>query len=331
MKALVYTGKMEMRYRDEPDPTVARGDVLIRVLASGICGSDLHAYHGFDERRAPPMILGHEAAGIVQTGHLAGTAVALNPLVACGTCHDCLAGRSNLCPARELIGLQKPGAFADSVAVPENNLISLPDGANMVTAALTEPAAVSLHAIILAENQLRRPLTESRALVIGGGAIGLLAALILAQKGTATIITAETNAGRREAVAGTGCCEVFDPGSDNAPDENCFELVIDAVGSGQSRAAAGRYCRAGGIISHIGLQDNQPGLDTVRLTRQEITFIGSYTYTASDLKAALVALTNGALGSLDWVETRPLSAGADAFHGLYTGAVAAPKIVLLPD
>lgn len=330
MKALVYTNTLEMEYRDEPDPNPNPGDALIKVEASGICGSDMHAYHGLDERRIPPLILGHEAAGTVVSGSDEGRRVALNPLISCGQCKDCLSGRSNLCISRELIGMRLAGAYAEQVCLPASNLIALPDNANMVTASLMEPTAVSLHAVMLVERCLHRPLSESRALVIGGGAIGLLAALVLAQKGTASIAMAETNAGRRATVASTGCCDVFDPLSDGCPDEGSFDVVIDAVGSGATRAASCRYARPGGVISHIGLQDNEPGLDTRRLTLQEITFIGNYTYNALDLQAALDALTAGSLGSLDWVETRPLAQGAEAFRAIHEGTAASPKIVLLP-
>lgn len=331
MKALVYTNTLEMEFRDEPDPSPKNGDALIKVEASGICGSDMHAYHGHDARRVPPLILGHEAAGTLMSGPDKGRRVALNPLIACGHCTDCLAGRTNLCASRELIGMRLAGAFADYVCLPASNLIAMPDNADMVTAALMEPTAVSLHSVLLAEKCLHRPLSESRALVIGGGAIGLLAALILAQKGTATIAMAETNPGRRATVASTRCCDVFDPMGDERPDENSFDVVIDAVGSGATRAASCQYVRPGGVISHIGLQDNEPGLDTRRLTLQEITFIGNYTYNALDLKAALIALAGGKLGSLDWVETRPLSDGADAFRSIHEGTAASPKIVLLPS
>lgn len=331
MKALVYTDTLEMQYRDEPEPKAGAADVIVKVHASGICGSDMHAYHGLDERRVPPLILGHEAAGIAESGQLQGQPVALNPLIACGQCHDCRSGRTNLCHRRELIGMRLAGAYAQYVAIPEHNLIALPDGTDMVTAALMEPTAVSLHAVNLAERVLHRPLTEARAVVIGGGAIGLLAALVLAQKGTATVMLAETNAGRRTTVAATGCCEVYDPLSDSTPDDDSFDVVIDAVGSGATRAASSRLCRTGGVISHIGLQDNEPGLDTRRLTLQEITFIGNYTYNEIDLSASLAALARGALGPLDWVETQPLSAGAEAFNSIHTGSAKSPKIVLLPD
>ncbi len=330
MKALVYTGDLEVTYRDEPDTIAAAGNILVKVEASGICGSDMHAYHGHDERRVPPLILGHEAAGIALGGRYEGQKVAVNPITTCGVCRDCLSARTNLCKHREIIGMRLPGAFAEYVDMPEANLIPVPDKLTQQHASLMEPTAVSLHSVILAEKILHRPISECRTLVIGGGAIGLLAALILNQKGTREIFLSETADARRETIKNTDCCEVFDPLSQARPEENSFDLVIDAVGSGATRADSCRFARPGGVISHIGLQDNVDGLDTRKLTLQEITFIGNYTYTVADLNASLDLLASGGLGSLDWLEIRPMSEGASAFREIHQAQTQAPKIILQP-
>lgn len=330
MKALVYTGTQSLKYRDEPAPKIGASETLVRIEASGICGSDMHAWHGHDARRVPPMILGHELAGRIEGGPRDGDRVAVNPLISCGVCRDCLAGATNLCAARDLIGLGRAGGYAQHVSVPTDNLLSIPDSLNWVQASLMEPTAVSLHAIHLAEQLLSRPISESRILVIGGGAIGTLAILILEAKGVREIAVTETSGKRRECLRTYCQADVFDPFSDDVPAENYFELVIDAVGSGSTRAAASRMVRSGGIISHIGLQDNEPGLDTRRLTLQEIKFLGNYTYNVSDLQSSLDLLADAALGSLDWVETRPLSEGAEAFQDIHHARTPAPKIVLLP-
>lgn len=330
MKALVYTGTLEVQYREEPDPTPKPGEALVKIEAVGICGSDMHAYHGHDARRVPPMILGHEAVGVVQNGPEAGKRVVLNPLITCGVCEHCLGGRSNLCGQRELIGLRLPGAFAELVTIPESNLLNMPQDMDPVIASLTEPAATSLHAIYLAEKVLHRPLSECSALVLGGGSIGVLAALMLNQKGCANICLGDTNALRRDTANKLGCCTVYDPLGDDLPEEKSFDLVIDAVGSGRTRAASCQFVKAGGVISHVGLQDNEPGLDTRRLTLEEIMFVGNYTYTPLDLQASIKALYSGALGSLEWAEARPLAEGDRAFRDIHEGATGAPKIVLQP-
>lgn len=330
MKALVYTDTLEVQYRDEPDPIPGPGEALIEVEAVGICGSDMHAYHGHDARRVPPLILGHEAVGVVQSGAQKGRRVVLNPLMTCGVCDHCQGGRSNLCASRELIGMRVAGAFAQYITIPERNLLDMPQDMDPVIASLAEPAATSLHAIYLAERVLHRPLSECRALVLGGGSIGAFAALMLSGKGCLDVSLGDTNPLRRQTAEKLGCCEVYDPLGTDLPDENSFDLVIDAVGSGRTRAASCRFVSAGGVISHVGLQDNEPGLDTRRMTLEEITFLGNYTYSAVDLRAAIRALHRGALGPLDWVETRLLSEGAAAFRDIHEGKAAAPKIVLRP-
>src|SRR5262252_1365034 len=159
MKALVYT-----------EPNV----LLCREEAVGICGSDMHAYHGHASRRPPPLVLGHEAAGVVVSGPDRGARVAVNPLVPCGVCDWCLEGRPHLCPSRQLLSVPpRPGAFAELVRVPEANVVKIPDGLDSAKAALTEPLAVAYHAVNLGARLLQRPLAASRCLVLGGGGIGL--------------------------------------------------------------------------------------------------------------------------------------------------------------
>jgi len=330
MKALVYTDTLELQYRDEEDPTPVQDEALIEIEAVGICGSDMHAYHGHDARRVPPLILGHEAVGIVQNGRQEGRRVVLNPLITCGVCNPCLGGRSNLCAQRELIGMRRPGAFAQYISIPERNLLDMPQDMDPVIASLAEPAATSLHAIYLAEKISPRPISECRALVIGGGSIGVFAALMLKHKGCKAIYLGDTNALRRETAENIDCGTVYDPLGDNLPDAASFDLVIDAVGSGRTRASSSEMVCAGGIISHVGLQDNEPGLDTRRITLEEITFLGNYTYSVLDLRAAIDLLYRGSLGSLEWVDKRPLSEGADAFREIHEGKAASPKIVLSP-
>ena len=331
MKALVYTGTQQMVFREEPLPVAASGESLVRIEASGICGSDMHAWHGHDARRVPPLILGHELAGVVEGGEQHGKRVAINPLVTCGVCRDCRAGLPNLCAKRDLLGLGRAGGYAEMVSVPDTNLFSIPDSLSFTHASLMEPTAVSLHAIQLAEKILQRPVSECRTLVIGGGAIGALAALLLEQKGARHISIAETSSLRRTSLSALCNADVYDPLGSNTPTDNQFELVIDAVGSGATRRASSALVRTGGVISHIGLQDNEPGLDTRRLTLQEITFVGNYTYNLSDLQATLDLLADKRIGDLSWVETRSLSEGANAFLDIHNARTAAPKIVLLPD
>jgi 2-desacetyl-2-hydroxyethyl bacteriochlorophyllide A dehydrogenase len=327
MKALVYTANEEMTYREEPEPQAQAGEALIAIESVGICGSDMHAYLGHDERRVPPLILGHEAVGTVLEGTDQGRRVVLNPLITCGVCDDCLGGRQNLCAQRDLIGMYRAGAFAEKIAIPERNLIMVPDDMPGAHAALTEPGATGLHAVLLAERVISRPLSEARALVMGAGSVGLLTALILRDKGVGEIVVAETNPLRRQLVAKHCDFTLLDPMQEQAAPQH-FDCVFDAVGGGVTREQAILACRSGGVIVHIGLMDNKGSMDVRAMTLREITFIGTYTYTPVDLRATLSKLHSGALGDLGWIEQRPLSAGGEAFSELLQGRCPAPKIVL---
>ena len=182
MHALVYTDTQKIEYREEKNPTEKQGESILKIQASGICGSDMHAYHGKDDRRIPPLILGHEVSGVIQNGKFKDKTVVLNPLISCEKCDYCKNGREHLCPERTMIGMSRPikreGGLAELVSVPEKNIYEVPKALDTKEAALAEPAAVALHAVILAEQTLKKPLAESKVLVQGAGAIGLLCGLI---------------------------------------------------------------------------------------------------------------------------------------------------------
>lgn len=327
MKALIYDGPHVLRFADAPDPAVRDGEHLVRIEAVGICGSDMHAYRGHDPRRPAPLILGHEAAGVVIGGPKDGARVTINPLVVCGTCAACTSGRTNLCPHREIISMPpREGAFAQLKAMPKPNLVTVPDDVPFAAAALAEPIACGWHAARLC----RRAFPRGRnALVIGGGAIGLGAALSLVAQGVMDVTICEPNALRAAYLRDVCDQTVIAP--DNLPKEASFDIVIDGVGYAATRATASAQVKAGGVVGHIGLGDGEGGLDVRRMTLQEITFIGTYTYTAQDFRDTAAAMFEGRLGALNWTERRPLSDGAQAFTDILAGTVAAPKIILTPQ
>lgn len=330
MKALVYIGAKQVAFRDAPDPMRQEGDVLMQVGAVGICGSDMHAFLGHDERRPAPLILGHEAAGRVLEGTLRDSMVVVNPLVTCGVCPDCVAGRTNLCAKREIISMApRQGAFAERIAIPERNLVPVPAGMEVATAALAEPLATGWHAVVKAAQASHRPLAECRGLVFGGGAVGLAAALGLRAQGCTETLVAETNPKRRETAERAGFA-ALDPPAGGLDEIEPVDVVIDAVGAKPTRMAAIAAIRPGGVVVHVGLSDGADGMDMRRLTLQEITFIGTYTYTMQDFRATVGAMHSGALGPLDWFEERALSDGAGAFEDLLNGRIASAKIVLRP-
>ncbi len=327
MKALVYTAPEALDYREAADPAPAPGEHLIRIGSVGICGSDMHAYLGHDDRRPAPLILGHEGAGTIVGGPRDGERVTINPLVTCGTCRACTSGRENLCPKRQIISMPpREGAFAEYVSMPDTNLVAVPDGIGDDIASLAEPLAVSWHAVRLGIEALKGDPAET-ALVIGGGAIGVAAALCLAAQGVPVITLVEPNALRRAYLSRLSGVAVASP---DAAAGQSFDLVVDAVGIDPTRAAASAAARPGGVIVHVGLGGGAGGLDIRRITLQEITVIGTYTYTAQDFRDTCAAMWGGRLGPLDWIEVRPLAEGAQAFADIRSGMVATPKIILKP-
>lgn len=326
MKALFYTGTMASEIREADDPAAEPGEIVVDVSHCGICGSDMHAWHGHDPRRVPPMILGHEAVGIAQSGQYAGQRVAINPLMTCGQCRNCMCGDDHICPQRDLIGMFKAGAYAEKVAIAERNLYPLPDGLSFEDAALAEPLAVCIHAVEVARKTLRRPISESRCVVLGGGAIGLLTAMVLADQGCGDLWIAEPNDGRRAVLEKAVACRAYDP-ANGAPDDQSADLVLDAVGSPVTRKASSEIVMPGGTIVHIGLQEAGDGLDTRYFTLQEVTFAGTYCYSRYDFSAALKLLSRGLVQNRDWIEVRPLDEGAQGFVDIHEGK-APPKIIL---
>ena len=334
MKALVYTGVEELTYREEQNPKEILGESIIKVQASGICGSDMHAYHGKDERRNPPLILGHEVCGTIQNGKLKDKIVVLNPLISCDNCNYCKNNREHLCPNRTMVGMSKPtqreGGLAEFISIPDKNIHIISNELIPKEAALTEPTAVAVHAVLLGEQNLKKPLSECKILIQGAGAIGLLCGLILnKEKNCKNIIMSDPNKLRLEECSKYLEATYVEP-QDKQINENGFDIVLDTVGLEVSRQQAIHGIAPGGTIVHVGLTQPEGNFNFRKLTIQEITVVGTYCYTNEDFKKSINILTKKKLGSLDWIEYRELKDGADAFKEIHEGTCIAPKIILIP-
>ncbi|MDZ4767316.1 MAG: alcohol dehydrogenase catalytic domain-containing protein [Chloroflexota bacterium] len=317
-----------MPMRDIPVPTIQPDEVLIRVAYSGICGSELSGYVGKNALRKPPLIMGHEFSGWIEAIGSAVTRsdlrvemeVTANPLLSCGQCAYCLAGRQNLCPDRKLLSASLPGSNAEYVAVRASTLHALPADMPLTTGALVEPAACALRAAKLAQ-----PTPERAALVVGAGPIGLLTIQALKDRGSKTIYAADTNPRRLEMAASLGATPV-------ALDDirKSVDIAIDAVGVPAVRAGCVAATRSGGRVVWVGLHDANATLDVNDLIRREIESVGSFAYTALDFADALHALAEGRLGlPIAWTLIEPLERGAACFEALIDGASTA-KIWLQP-
>ena len=334
MHALVYTGTNKIDFREEKDPTPKQGECLIKVKASGICGSDMHAFHGNDERRIPPLILGHEVSGTSLDGKYKNKDVVINPLISCEKCDYCKNEREHLCPKRTMIGMSTPikreGGLAEFVSVPEKNIFEVPNNLSIKEAALAEPAAVALHAVLLAEQNLKKPLSECKILIQGSGAIGLLCGLVLnKEKKSKNIIMSDPNKKRLDECSKYLSANFVSP-KDKSIKENNFDLVLESVGLEVTRLQAIKSIAPGGTIVHIGLTQPLGSFDFKKLTIQEITLVGTYCYTNKDFKKTLDILTKKKLGDLGWIEYRELKKGPEAFNEIHNGTCIAPKIILIP-
>jgi len=296
MKALIQTAARRLVYATVPPPQDGADTDLVRVVASGVGESDLRAFKGQDPRRPSPVTLGQEAAGIIASGPQTGRRVVINPLITCGKCEDCVAGRSHICAHRQIISMPpRSGAFAEFIAMPRANLIAMPRNISFLQAALTEPIARGWHAVRLCHVALDCPLDHQRCVVLGGSAVGIGAALALNAIGARDITVVESHTQRRASLKSVPQFRTV--GADH-PDLILMggaNIVIDCIGDTQSRALSCNLARPGGVIAHLGLQAAGPGLDVRRLTLQEIKFIGCYAYTIGDFKATAQAIFQGRL------------------------------------
>lgn len=310
MRALVFTAPGQVEMRDEPAPQLRAGEVLVTIEASGICGSELHGFRSLGLRK-PPLIMGHEFAGTTADGER----VVVNPLVTCGWCPACLRGNSSVCASRQLMGVHRPGGFAEAAAVPSASLHRLPPGVDWTAAALIEPLANAVHAWRIAAPQ-------GPVAIVGAGSIGLVCLLVARQHSTGEIVVADPSAERRAVAKSLGATTVAALSETDGSD---FDTTFDAVGLPVTRAAALRQVRAGGTSVWLGLGSSDVAFDGNDLVRSEKRILGSFAYTAEDFGEA-VALSS--VVDLGWGTAVPLSAAATTFMELADGRTDIIKAVL---
>jgi 2-desacetyl-2-hydroxyethyl bacteriochlorophyllide A dehydrogenase len=305
VKAAVYKGVENIEVEDVPDPDAGPEDVVVKVHACGICGSDLHTYlHGAFVQ--PGQVMGHEFVGEVVHvgGSVAGLAVGdrvtASPIVPCMQCARCKEGRYNLCGVAWTTGIAygRPGAFAEFVKIQSpvvgSNVFPLGPEVTDAGGALVEPLAVGVHAVRLVE-----PVRGATALVLGLGTIGLQVVQALRAHGAGRIIGIDLSATRVEAAAAVGA-EAFD-GSDGAAsvlssvlaEGEEIDVVFECTGAAAVAAAALEVVRAGGTIVVLALYDDPITFDPTVLVQREIKLQGSIAYTSEDFQEAVDLLTTG--------------------------------------
>lgn len=316
MKAVVWHGGSELRHEMVEEPVAREGQVVIDVSLTGVCGSDLHPLRGNSGPRVAPLILGHELVGTVagRPGRFA-----VFPLATCGHCPACERGEENLCEQRGLLGLDRPGSFAERVAVPDGALIPLPGGLDDRLGVLVEPLATPLSAIRLAA------LSEgSRVVVIGCGPIGLLTVHLAAGAGH-EVVAVDPVAHRRDLATGFGASRV----SESAGTFDGFEadLVVDAVGVAATVAAGTLAVRRGGSVVIVGLGAADGVLPIADLVRRGVSLRGHYAYTREDFAEAARHLAERP-PDLGWLTVVDLASTPNAVRDLIEHPEATTKVVL---
>lgn len=315
MKALVYTAPLTLEMCDWGVPEPDGSDVLVEVRAAGICGSEIEGVRSRSPFRVPPLVMGHEFAGVRSD---TGERVAVNPIVTCGTCDLCRIGLTEVCRSRQIIGIHRPGAFAELVCVPSASCHLLPDTVGDVQGALVEPFANAVHARALGLELSRRPVR--RVGVIGGGAIGLAVATLCSDAGTVEVVVAERDTRRRELAGRASGATV----ADDLDGE--FDVVFDAVGSAETRRASLDRLGPAGVAVWIGLHGSEAQLDGLDIVRTEKRIVGSFAYRDEEFGAAVAEVERY---RPQWAETEHLSRGAEVFTDLMHAARAAPRTVLV--
>lgn len=339
MKALVYPAWETLEVREVPEPTPGPGEVLLRVAAVGVCGSELEAVATRSPRRPPPLVMGHEFCGVVEragpgvTDYRPGDRVAASSVVSCGRCADCRAGATHLCPGRQVFGMHRPGAFAEQVVVPAAALLPLPERVGPLEGALVEPLANAVHVWSL----LPRRFPET-VVVIGCGAIGLLTLQVARAGGALTLVAVDTNEARLELAHALGAEPLVNPTRQDVVAEvraltrgRGAEVAVDAVGAAATRRAAVEVVRAGGHVVWIGLHDEGATLPARDVVLGERHISGSYAVTARDLETAVALLAHGRIEVAGWTRPFPLAEGPRVFRELLTAPPAGwAKAILLP-
>lgn len=327
MRALVLQDFGQMVVRELPDPAPGPGEVLIAVVATGICGSDLHGYTGENGRRVPGQVMGHESvgrvaglgAGTADTGLSVGDTVTFNPVVVPEDAQQEYAGREQLCPDKYVIGVapQVVASFAQLLAVPRRNVVPLPADMPIEYGALVEPLAVAVHAVRRAGV---RP--GQTVFVAGAGPIGQSVVLALLMAGVERIAVSDVDAGRRGLAEQLGASAV-DPAAGPVPEQiraafgQPADVAIDAVGLAATVHDALLATRLGGVVCLVGMGAPKLALDAYRLSVDERTLVGSFTYSSTDFADAARWVGSAPPQAAALISRSvPLAEGPEAFAAL---------------
>ena len=331
MNVLELVGSSEFKFKERDTPQPGEGEVRITVYSCGICGSDLHGMDGSSGRRIPPVVMGHEASGVVDevgegvTDWKKGDRVTFDSTVWCGECHFCKQGRVNLCESRQVVGVScdefhRDGAFAEYVVVPSRIVHRLPNGLSFEEAAFAEPVGVALHAVSRAGD-----LTGRRALVVGAGLIGLLILQALKRAGAAQVDVVDLSEDRLALAQKLGAGSAAKPTDFSKKD---YDVVMEVVGVASTIELALNSAVKGGKVVLVGNLSPEVPLPLQIVVTRELDVLGSCAI-AGEYPEALEAIASGEIQVRPLISgIFPLEKGVEAFEE--AGRQGALKIIVSP-
>ncbi len=343
MKALVLSEYKRLEMADLPQPRPAADELLIRIQACGICGSDVHGYDGSTGRRLPPIVMGHEAAGIVaEVGDAvdnfsAGDRVTFDSTVYCGNCFFCRRGEINLCDRREVIGVSTPafrrmGAFAEFVTVPARIAYRLPDSMPFAHAALIEAVSVAVHAVALTPIKL-----NDTAVVVGAGMIGLLTLQAARLAGAGAVFVLDVDQSRLEMARGLGATRTFNSTNPDVMAQileqtngRGADVALECVGISATVKLALDSVRKGGSVTLVGNVAPTVELGLQSAVTRQIRLQGSCA-SSGEYPACIALMSRGEIRVEPLISAvAPLEEGAAWFERLYGREAGLLKVVLEP-
>ena len=343
MKALVLVESKQFAYKEMPPPEIGEEEVLIAVKACGICGSDVHGMDGRSGRRIPPLIMGHEASGVIEevgdkvTGWEIGDRVTFDSTISCGSCHFCRRGKINLCDNRQVLGVscedyRRHGAFAEYVAVPQHILYRLPETITFDQAAMVEPLSVAVHAV--ARTSIS---SHDTAVVVGAGMIGLLVVQALRAAGCGQIIAVDIDSQRLELAGKLGAdiginCETEDVVAEvlQRTSDRGADIAFEVVGKSATVGTGITSLRKGGSLILVGNITPEVTLPLQAVVTRELTLNGSCA-SQGEYPACLELMARGEV-NVDALmsATARLADGAEWFKRLYDNQEGLMKVILHP-
>ena len=343
MRALMLHDYNRLEFTDVPDPSPGPGDIVVRIRACGICGSDIHGFDGSSGRRIPPLIMGHEASGVVESvgdeveQFTPGDRVTFDSMISCGHCVYCRKGSPNLCDGRRVLGVscqdyRQNGAFAELISVPQHIVYAIPDKLSFEQAALVEPVSVAVHAVDLTSVNLGQS-----AVVIGCGTIGLLCVQALRAVGCGAIYSVDPDATRRKRSLRAGADEAFDSQNAKLPNEiasrtggHGTDVAVEAVGASDPVRTAIAVVRKGGKVTLVGNVTADINFPLQSVVTREIRLIGTCG-SNGEYPYCLNLMSRRAIDVDQLITTTArLKEGPEWFDRLYTHEPGLLKIILQP-